>query len=1159
MKKYRYGDAELSLMEKSPIPFAIYQFIDNRVVTIVLTAGFMQTFGFDDKEEAYSVMDNDMYRDSHPDDVARIADAAVQFALKGGIYDTVYRSKVNGEYRIIHAHGQHIFKEDGTRLAVVWYTDEGRYIEDESGYESALNRSLSQDLHRGGMYNRMTYDYLTGLPSMSYFLELAEAGRTAMIEKGELPTMMYFDLNGLKFYNAKFGYAEGDKLLKSFAELLIKHFSNENCSRFGDDHFAVYTKAEGLEDTLRTLFKEFEAVNGGNSLPIRTGIYIDRKGDIDVTTGCDRAKYACDTQRNAYVSFFKYFDDNMLSEALQRQYIIDHIDRAIKEEWIQIFYQPIIRAANGRVCDEEALSRWFDPKKGLIMPGVFIPILEDSKLIYKLDLYVVDQIIKKIKKQQAEGLYIVPVSVNLSRSDFDMCDMVREICDRVDAAGISHDKLTIEITESMVGRDFEFMKQQVDAFHSKGFKVWMDDFGSQYSSLDMLQKVTFDVIKLDMRFMERFGSEEKTKLILSEIIKMAIGLGIETVAEGVETEAQANFLKEVGCTKLQGYYYHKAIPFEEVKLRYKKGIQIGFENPAESEYYSAVGKINLYDPSIVASDETETGRFFDTFPMAIFETRGEETVLTRCNRSYRDFAQKIFGVPDDGQKIDFTSVNLDVDTAFMKAVRTAIQSGQKVLIDEKLSADHTVHAILRKVAENPVTGVVASALVVLGIMDDSQQIKQDTYASIARALSSDYVYLYYVNLDDDSFSEYSHDPSKQDISIERHGGDFFNQSRKDALKLIHPADRDGFIEAFTKENIVRSLDENGTFTFSYRLLVEGNPIYVNMKIVRIQDDGNFIIIGVNNVDAQMRHQEEAERLRQERITYSRINALAGDVIAVYTVDPETDSYLEYSATQAYEGLGLAKSGEDFYNTSRRQSLSAIYKDDQDMFVSTFVKSTILNDIEDKGMFEMMYRLVINDKPVFVLLRAAMVEEKDGPKIIFGVTNIDARMKLELRYKEGLNEARRKANTDELTGVNNKRAYLERERMLDLQIAGGEHPEFGIVVLDVNDLKKVNDTQGHQYGDRYLKLCTAEICDIFDRDSVYRVGGDEFAVILEGDELKKAFDRVNKLAKLNLRNKEDNAPVIACGMAHFDNDPDVETVFDRADEQMYLNKKLLKEL
>ena len=169
------------------------------------------------------------------------------------------------------------------------------------------------------------------------------------------------------------------------------------------------------------------------------------------------------------------------------------------------------------------------------------------------------------------------LSLNLSRVDFDTCDIVEEVTRRVDAAGIPRDALTIEVTESIIGRDFEFMKDQIERFQSLGFKVWMDDFGSGYSALDVLEDIHFDLIKFDMHFIQRFDEGEKSKTILRDLLKMTCDLGLETITEGVETPEQAAFLKNAGCTKLQGFYFSRPIPYEEILERHNNGTWIGYE------------------------------------------------------------------------------------------------------------------------------------------------------------------------------------------------------------------------------------------------------------------------------------------------------------------------------------------------------------------------------------------------------------------------------------------------------------------------------------------------------------------------------------------------------------------------------------------------------
>lgn len=716
MERFKYSSEEFTLVENSEVPIAVYQFIDNRVVTIALSAGFCSQFGFSDRAEAYSLMDNDMYRFCHPDDVARVASIAVDFATKGGEYDAIYRSKVGDKYRIVHAHGRHVLKGD-VRLAVIWYFDEGEYIENSSAASNALRKIYTNALHESSIYNEIHYDYLTGLPNMSYFFELAEAGRIKMLEDGDAPVMLFFDLNGMKYFNLKYGFSAGDRLIRQTGRLLVKYFSNENCGRFGQDHFCVFAKKDGIEDVLLRIFEDAKALNGGKTLPLRVGIFASWHGLSAVSTACDRAKMACDKNRNSYVSHFTYFDDSMLKQSENSRYIIDNLERAISEKWIQVFYQPIVRSSTGRVCDEEALARWIDPVKGFLSPVEFIPVLEDANLIYKLDLYVAEEILAKMKTQAEKGLYVVPISVNLSRSDFDSCDIVEEIRKRTDNAGIPREKLTIEITESVVGKDADYMKVQVERFQALGFKVWMDDFGSGYSSLDVLQGFRFNLIKLDMKFMQQFRENEKSRIILTELVKMALGLGIDTICEGVESAEQVEFLKEIGCTKLQGFYFCRPISLAALMERYEKGEQIGFENPDESEYLATLGRINLYDLSVISNENGSEifGNYFNTLPMAILESDRKELSIVRANKSYRDFMRKYFKNFQNEKKSRMEAQFSSGGPLFASAVTKCLDDSRSVIIDEKLTDGTVFHMYFRRLAINPVTAVTAVILVILGI------------------------------------------------------------------------------------------------------------------------------------------------------------------------------------------------------------------------------------------------------------------------------------------------------------------------------------------------------------------------------------------------------------------------------------------------------------
>ena len=200
METYRFTDTEGLLMEKSPVPFAVYQFIDRRVVVVALSEGFCRLFGYEDRETAYYDMNNNMYKDTHPDDAARIADAAMRFATEDSSYDVVYRTrkKDGSGYRVIHASGEHVYPGSGVRLAYVWYTDEGDYTAGDSSDASDLSSSLDRALSEESRSKARYYDFLTGLPSMTYFFDLAQATCKTMLREGKKPALLYIDMVGMK-------------------------------------------------------------------------------------------------------------------------------------------------------------------------------------------------------------------------------------------------------------------------------------------------------------------------------------------------------------------------------------------------------------------------------------------------------------------------------------------------------------------------------------------------------------------------------------------------------------------------------------------------------------------------------------------------------------------------------------------------------------------------------------------------------------------------------------------------------------------------------------------------------------------------------------------------------------------------------------------------
>jgi diguanylate cyclase (GGDEF)-like protein len=1158
LEKYQYDNAEMAFMEESCIPFAVYQFINKRVVTIVLSQGFMDLFGFVDRPSTYELMDNDMYRDTHPDDVGDLADAAYRFAVEEAPYDVIYRNLKGSEYRIIHAYGKHVVKEDGTRLAFIWYTDQGAYTEDNSGKANTLLSVLSESLREKTINHLVSYDYLTGFPSMSYFFELADAGCRDIRKDNKCPAILFTDFNGTKNYNHKYGMAEGDKLLSAFAKLLITHFPSDNCSRFSSDHFCVFTDSDGCEDIAREIISESRDLNNGKSMPVRIGIYYYDDENLTITAACDRAKIACDSRKKTYESHISIFDDSMSAEIERKHYIVDNLDRAIAEGWIQVYHQPIIRTSNDRVCNEEALARWMDPERGMISPGDFIPVLEEANTIYKLDLCVLDQVLQKLKLMEEKGFRGVPESINLSRSDFYACDIVEEIRRRVDDSGISRERIILEITESIIADDLEYMTKQILRFKELGFKIWMDDFGSGYSSPIMLQKIPFDLIKIDMQFVRQIGVNKGGKIILTEIVKLALALDMETVAEGVETKEQMEFLKEIGCTMLQGFFFSKPNSLEKLNQFAKEGFPYMFENPAETDYYVQIGKVNLYDLSSARGSDDQLNDYFDIWPMALMECYEDRVIVARCNSSFRDFFNRTF--PNSSGKREFMISGLagHPGAYSLNAILQCSKDGQRAIVDDRTPDGKNIQLLIGRIAVNPVSGASCVGVAILSVVETTKDDVGLTYNYVARALSEDYVHMYFVNLDTEDFIEYVPDGANMDISIERKGMNFFAECKKDAIDQIYKDDLDEFLKVFNKDNIERNLRENGIFTHTYRNVACGEPVYFHMKIVRVRNSGNNIIIGVNNISAQMKHKEAMEKIREERLAYARIIALSGEYMAVYTIDPVTDSYMLFSSKEYFDAIGSPSEGKNFYTTSIKEAEKVIHPEDWNYFRRRFKKKAILDQIREKGIFSISYRMIVEGKLMYIQLRAAMIHEGGQDKVIIGVLNVEKEIRKEQEYASNLSAARAEANLDELTGVKNKHAYVDYESQINKEIQSGDPTEFAVIVFDINDLKLINDTKGHQAGDKYIKDGCKVICKAFKQSPVFRLGGDEFAVIARGEDYRNVDANMEKIFKSNIKNKSVGKVVIAAGMSKYSGDKKVSAVFERADMNMYDNKRLLKE-
>lgn len=298
------------------------------------------------------------------------------------------------------------------------------------------------------------------------------------------------------------------------------------------------------------------------------------------------------------------------------------------------------------------------------------------------------------------------------------------------------------------------------------------------------------------------------------------------------------------------------------------------------------------------------------------------------------------------------------------------------------------------------------------------EVLKVSQSSVAQALAADYFCIYYVNTENDKFIEYSASPEFKALGLPVTGDDFISFSRVHFDAFVHPEDRERFLETFTKENIVQSLNRQSTFTMTFRMYLNGQPTYVHLKVTRmIEAEHRHVVIGISSVDEQMKARHAFEDVHNASITYSRVaQALAGDYFSIYVVDVDSDRFLEYSADSEYERLGVEKSGEDFFNLSRKNMSRIISPEDKDRFLGTFTKEKVLSILERDGKFTMKYRLMFDETPVWVSMKATLLNDEYGRHLIIGTNNIDAQMTREQEYQQRMAEAGTRAKNDFLANM-----------------------------------------------------------------------------------------------------------------------------------------------
>ena len=438
---------------------------------------------------------------------------------------------------------------------------------------SIYNQRLSEAKKDEELEELATKDKLTGLMSFEYFvLQVKERIERYNIQRSD-SVYLFMNITNFKVYNDQKGFEQGNEFLKEVGKILSEVFNIYSLiCRQSDDHFVIFARNENIKDKIDYINERIEALEPDIKPGIRVGAY-------EVYNPLDDPHYAVEKARYAYSELkhrnsgkrILYYDEKMHDDYLMVQYIVTHIDEAIKEGYLKAYYQPVVWSKGRSLCGAEALARWIDPTYGFLSPAKFVPALESAQLIYKLDKEVLRLVCQDIRYNLDNGLPALPVSINFSRADFGLIDIVEVVTSTTDEYKVPHELLHIEITESALTDEEDTLKETIIRLHEKGFATWLDDFGSGYSSFNVLKDYEFDVLKLDMKFLTGFDGNMKSRSLIKSVIAMADQIGMKTLCEGVETIEQAAFLEEAMCGRLQGYLYGKPLSYQEIMEKIKNG------------------------------------------------------------------------------------------------------------------------------------------------------------------------------------------------------------------------------------------------------------------------------------------------------------------------------------------------------------------------------------------------------------------------------------------------------------------------------------------------------------------------------------------------------------------------------------------------------------
>ena len=434
-------------------------------------------------------------------------------------------------------------------------------------YSQRLNDAIKSE----ELEFKAKYDALTDLHNFDYFVSTIGERMKDPYYPIENKVFLYVDIDDFKSYNDRRGFNKGNELINEIGNRFLRQFGQDNVAHVFADRFAILADAKDFESRIEQVRRDVIDYDPVASVHLKFGCYRYHRRDEDPRRAFDKARYAAGLVHGNDERLYVEYDDELDKASHLTRRIIHSIDQAIEDGSIHPYYQPVVWSKDGTLCGVEALCRWVDSRYGFISPDQFVPVLENAREIHKLDTCIVESVCRDIRHGLDNNLPVVPVSINFSRLDFELMDPVELLEKLVNKYRVPKNFLHVEITESALSENPDTLRKGIARLRELGYALWLDDFGSGYSSFNVLKDFHFDVLKIDMQFLSNFAENKTAGILIDTIVKMCERIGTRTLTEGVETKEEEDFLKSIGCERLQGYRYGKAMPLNELRDKIEKG------------------------------------------------------------------------------------------------------------------------------------------------------------------------------------------------------------------------------------------------------------------------------------------------------------------------------------------------------------------------------------------------------------------------------------------------------------------------------------------------------------------------------------------------------------------------------------------------------------